>query len=1029
MQENFKDLNASLNLYGADGLIQFDKDKEAVRQYFLQHVNPNTVFFHDLKERLDYLVEEGYYEKEFLDAYDFAFIKSAFKKAYAYRYRFESFVGAYKYYTSYTLKTFDGSRYLERYEDRVVATALYLANGDKALANRLIDRMMSGEYQPATPTFLNAGKKQRGEGVSCFLLMIDDNMESIARAIGSALQLSKRGGGVALNLTNLRERGAPIKQIENQASGVVPVMKMLEDAFSYANQLGARQGAGAVYLNAHHPDIMEFLDTKRENADEKVRIKTLSIGVVVPDVTFELAKKNEDMYLFSPYSIQSEYGKDFAEISITEMYSELVNNPKVRKKKISARQLLQTIAELQFESGYPYVVFEDAANRSNPIMGRISFSNLCVAPETMVLTSEGQLPIRELAGKNVSVWNGERFSNVDVVQTGVDQKLLRVTLSNGATVDVTEYHKWYVQRGYLRGTGKNKYSVEELRTSQLKPGDKLIKFELPVTSHSTKSLAHAYTAGFFTADGTYTGDNKPKIYLYGEKKYLAPHLDTISGSGVPDSSGRLTYMVPTDILPKFEVPHEYSLQSKIEWLTGLIDGDGTGNGVVGIQIGSIHKDFLNEVRLMLQTMGVDSKVTFGNESGLRRFEPDQKEYLAKDGFRLIINGNETQKLRTLGLAPHRVVIEAHAHNRKASHFVQVVSVEDQGRIDDTYCFTEPDRHMGVFNGVLTGNCSEILQVTEKSQFNPDSSYAKVGKDISCNLGSMNIAKAMDNVSNLGQIVEDSVRALTAVAEATNIDAVPTVARANREGRAIGLGQMNLHGYLAREHVHYDSPEAVEFTSVYFAAIAYHALKASNKIARERENTFAGFKDSKYADGSFFDKYLENSYTPITEKVAEMFHGAILPSREDWEKLKKSVMKDGLYHQNLQAVPPTGSISYINNSTSSVHPIAAQIEIRKEGKMGRVYYPAPYLTNDNREYYRDAYDIGPEAIINVYAAATEHVDQGLSCTLFYRANATTRDVTKAQLYAWKKGLKTLYYSRMQQEMLAGTEVDNCVSCML
>ena len=180
-------------------------------------------------------------------------------------------------------------------------TALFLANGDRALAESLVDEILTGRFQPATPTFLNAGKAQRGELVSCFLLRIEDNMESIGRAINSALQLSKRGGGVALLLSNIRESGAPIKQIENQSSGIIPVMKLLEDSFSYANQLGARQGAGAVYLNAHHPDIMRFLDTKRENADEKIRIKTLSLGVVIPDITFELARRNDDMYLFSPY--------------------------------------------------------------------------------------------------------------------------------------------------------------------------------------------------------------------------------------------------------------------------------------------------------------------------------------------------------------------------------------------------------------------------------------------------------------------------------------------------------------------------------------------------------------------------------------------------------------------------------------------------------------------------------------------------------------------------------------------------------
>jgi len=374
---SYHELNAMLNLYGPDGKIQFDKDRQAARQYFLEHVNKNTVFFHNLKERLDYLVEDEYYEKELLDKYSFEFITKIHDYAYSFKFRFETFLGAFKFYTSYALKTFDGNRYLERFEDRIVMTALLLAEGDEQRAMTLVAEIISGRFQPATPTFLNSGKAQRGELVSCFLLRTEDNMESIARSINSSLQLSKRGGGVALLLTNIRESGAPIKKIEGQSSGVIPVMKMLEDAFSYANQLGARQGAGAVYLNAHHPDILKFLDTKRENADEKVRIKSLSLGVVIPDITLDLARKNEDMYLFSPYDVEKVYGVPMSDICITEKYQEMVDDARIRKAKISARKLFETIAELQFESGYPYIVFEDTVNRDNPIAGRINMSNLC----------------------------------------------------------------------------------------------------------------------------------------------------------------------------------------------------------------------------------------------------------------------------------------------------------------------------------------------------------------------------------------------------------------------------------------------------------------------------------------------------------------------------------------------------------------------------------------------------------------------------------------------------------------------------
>ena len=700
---DYHSLNAMLNLYGPDGKIQFEKDREAANQYFLQHVNQNTVFFHSLKEKLDYLVENDYYEKEVLDQYTFEFIKSLMKRAYGYKFRFPTFLGAFKYYTSYTLKTFDGKRYLERYEDRVVNVALALAEGSETLAEQIVDEVVNGRFQPATPTFLNAGKKQRGELVSCFLLRIEDNMESIGRSINSALQLSKRGGGVAFNLTNIREYGAPIKQIQNQSSGVIPVMKLFEDSFSYANQLGARQGAGAVYLQAHHPDIMRFLDTKRENADEKIRIKTLSLGVVVPDITFELAKKGEDMYLFSPYDVERVYGKPFSDISVTEKYHEMVDDSRITKTKINAREFFQTLAEIQFESGYPYVMFEDTVNRANPIDGRINMSNLC---------------------------------------------------------------------------------------------------------------------------------------------------------------------------------------------------------------------------------------------------------------------------------------------------------------------------------------SEILQVNTPSTYDDDLDYETVGKDISCNLGSMNIALSMDS-PDFGRTVETAIRALTSVSDQSDIGSVPSIARGNDMSHAIGLGQMNLHGYLGRERIHYGSEEGIDFTNIYFYTVLFHALRASNLIAREKGETFDGFERSKYASGEFFDKYTEQEWKPATARVQELFDTAevTIPTQDDWRELKALVQEHGIYNQNLQAVPPTGSISYINNSTSSIHPIASKIEIRKEGKLGRVYYPAPFMTNDNLEYYQDAYEIGYEKVIDTYAAATQHVDQGLSLTLFFKDTATTRDINKAQISAWRKGIKTIYYVRLRQLALEGTEVDGCVSCML
>ncbi len=701
-------LNAMLNLYDADGRIQFGKDKAAEREYVTGHVATNTKRFESTGERLRYLIDHQYYAPAVFERYSPEFLDGFYAHAESSGFEFGTFLGAFKFYTSYALKTFDGKLYLEDFPQRCAAVALELAAGSEQRAVEYLDEMLSGAFQPATPTFLNLGKAQRGEAVSCFLVRIEDSMESISRGINAALQLSKRGGGVALLLSNLRELGAPIKHIENQSSGVIPVMKLLEDSFSYANQLGARQGAGAVYLNAHHPDILRFLDTKRENADEKIRIKSLALGVVIPGVTFELAKKKAKMALFSPYDAERVYGKPFADISVTEHYDEMVADDRIRKTYIDAREFFTTLAEIQFESGYPYIVFEDTVNRANPIAGRITMSNLC---------------------------------------------------------------------------------------------------------------------------------------------------------------------------------------------------------------------------------------------------------------------------------------------------------------------------------------SEILQVQEASSYNEDLTYSHVGRDVSCNLGSLNIAKAMD--AGLAGTVETAIRALTSVSEHTRIDAVPSICRANDEGHAIGLGQMNLHGFLAREGIQYGSEEALDFTDMYFMTVAYHAYRASHTLAVEHGTAFRGFADSAYAkpagEGNYFDKYTDGrrSLAPRTELVRALFErfGVAIPTEADWAELRDDILRDGIYNQNLQAVPPTGSISYINHSTSSIHPIASKIEIRKEGKLGRVYYPAAYMTNENLEYYKDAYEIGWKAIVDTYAEATQHVDQGLSLTLFFPDTATTRDLNKAQIYAWRKGIKTLYYIRIRQQALEGTEVQGCVSCTL
>lgn len=379
MKEYLKLNNEVLNTYTQTGAIDREKDLAATKSYFLDEINKKTVFFHNLKEKLDYLVEEGYYEEEFLKKYDYEFIKEIFDIAYGYKFRFPSFMSASKFYNTYALKTRDGKNYLERYEDRIAITSLYLANGNKELAKKSVKYIMES-FQPATPTILNAGKKARGEFVSCFKISANDAMNDIAYTINNALQLSKIGGGVGIGLTDLRPAGDPIKGIENRASGVIPVAKLLENSFSYANQLGSRAGSGVIWLSIFHPDIEDFLSAKKPNADEKIQLVTLSTGVTIPDIFFELMKEDKDIYLFSPYDIKKEYSVNMSDLDITKHYYEIIENTNIRKiKKINARKLYTEVKKTQIESGYPFEAFIDTINNNHPLknLGKVKISNLC----------------------------------------------------------------------------------------------------------------------------------------------------------------------------------------------------------------------------------------------------------------------------------------------------------------------------------------------------------------------------------------------------------------------------------------------------------------------------------------------------------------------------------------------------------------------------------------------------------------------------------------------------------------------------
>ena len=651
-----------------------------------------------------------------VEKYRLAFIEKLYTYLESQHFNFKSFMAAFKFYNQYALKTNDGQHYVETYVDRVAMNALYYADGREELALRLADEMIHQRYQPATPSFLNAGRARRGELVSCFIIQTSDDMNSIGRTVNSALQLSKMGGGVGINVSNVREAGAPVMGIANSAGGIVPIMKLLEDSFTFSSQVGARQGAGVVYLSVFHPDIMAFLSTKKENADEKIRVKTLSLGLTIPDKFYDLVRKNDVMYLFSPVDVEKVYGKPFNYIDITSEYDNMVNNDKITKYHVNARFLEEEISKLQQESGYPYVINIDVANRANPIAGKIISSNLC---------------------------------------------------------------------------------------------------------------------------------------------------------------------------------------------------------------------------------------------------------------------------------------------------------------------------------------SEILQVQTPSELDNGQQYTRLGSDVSCNLGSINIVNMMAT-NNFGESVDTMVRALTYVSDTSNLDVVPSIAKGNTEKHAIGLGAMGLAAYFAQNKMYYGDEESLDFTTTFFMTLNYYSIKASMAIAKERNDTFFEFEKSTYADGSYFDKYLEKDWAPRTQKVAASFAKHNIPTKHDWAELKADVAKYGMYNAYRHAIAPTGSISYVNDTTATLLPIVNKIEERQEGMIGKVYYPAPGLNNETMPYYVSAYDIDMRKVIDIYAAAQEHIDQGMALTLFMRSTLsndlyewkkgrtdkmTTRDLTILRHYAFNKGIKSLYYIRTFTDDNQESGVNECESCSI
>lgn len=780
------------------------------------------------------------------------------------------------------------------------------------------------DFLPNSPTLMNAGRPApHGQLAACFVIGVEDSMEGICAALRKQMLIHKTGGGTGFNFSNLRPKNSQVHSTNGRASGPVSFMRLFDLSTEVVQQGGMRRGANMAILNADHPDIEDFILSKDE--DGKIANFNLSVGI-----TDEFMNK----------ALDQPYGKE--------------------------ADLLDLIAVHAYMSGDPGVVFLDALNRDNPCpqLGKITATNPCVTGDTKILTDKGYRRIDECVGKTVNVWNGETFSEVIPKVTGENQPVMRVAFSDGAELYCTPYHKFHIQKGFSKGGTEIIKEAKDLAI-----GDALIKTKYPIiyTVKQSMNKDEYYLNGFFTGDGSEYASGKKVLPLYGEKKKLAPFFSAF-GTASEEQKNRITVYVTKycQLRDKFWIPVDEHVQGRLSWLAGFIDSDGHRNSKEGsVAITSIHRDFLDEVRLMLNTLGVHASV-LPLKDACEKLMPDgkggQKAYKCKKSYRLIISASEIAALVDLGLQTKRVDLSDITPNRNAGRFVKVVEIEDANftklTADKVYCFTEHQRHTGMFNGILTGNCGESPLLDNEA----------------CNLGSINLSNFYDtendkiDYSRLMNVVWDAVRFLDNVIDAGQYP-LPEIETAVKRTRKIGLGVMGFADLLFKMHVPYDSPQARLIAGGIMNFIQRNAVAASEAYGKEK-----GIPSACH--------HLNRRNATVT------------------------------------CIAPTGTLALLAGCSSGIEPVfslshARTITTVDGGKHTvDIFHPVyAELSKDMRitpsqlkRICVTAYNIAPLDHVKMQAVFQQYTDLAVSKTVNLPNEATVDDVLNVYIEAWKLGCK-------------------------
>lgn len=913
-------------------------------------------------------------------------------------------------------------------------------HGDDTEAAKETYNLMSKHYFiHASPTLFNAGTKHP-QMSSCFLVSSKgDSIDGIYDTIKECAQISKWSGGIGVHIHDIRAKGSKIRGTNGTSDGIIPMLRVYNNTARYVNQGGHRKGAIAVYLEPWHADIMEFLDLRLNQGDEEARCRDLFTALWIPNLFMECVKNDGDWYLMCPDECPGL--SDVHGVMFEALYMKYIKD-RLYKKVVKARDVWSAMIKSQVETGTPYMLYKDRINEcsNQKNLGTIKSSNLCVAPETKILTKTGYFQIKDLDGQSVDVWNGGEWSQVKVIKTSEQSKLIRVNMSDGTFIECTEYHKFHLQIGYGKET--------EIKEAQhLITGDKLIKWTSPIIQLDKETPEwDPYTHGFFCGDGTYhstySGSKTiPGVSLYGEKKKLVEHLDIRSTTMNEDAQGRINTLLQYNLPPKFKVPLNENIKTRLQWFAGLCDADGHTQGCPGnptqktISVASINIIFLREIQLMLQTLGVSSVIGLLKEAGETEL-PDgkggKKMFNTQTCWRLVVSALGVETLLNHGLHTHRLDLHDFTPvTRDVRQYVRVVSIEDTGRYDETYCFNEPKKHTGIFNGMITGNCTEITEFSS-----PDETAV-------CNLASISLPALVkeDGIDyvQLGNVTRVLVRNLNKVID-KNFYPTESAYKSNMAHRPIAIGVQGLADVFQMLQLPFDSPEAKFINKRIFKFIYWNAVDESCQLAQ------------------VYGAYDSYEGSPASKGILHVDLWG--EDNAGFEKLKMDAMTLGIRNSLLVAPMPTASTSQILGNNECFEPFTSNMYVRRT-LAGEFVVLNKHLVKDlmdigmwNKEIkdriiedngsvqnldipytmkaiYRTVWEISQKSIIDMAADRSPYIDQSQSLNL-HLEDPTESKISSMHMYAYSKGLKTgMYYLRTRPKAqpikvtLACTR--DCTSC--